>query len=519
MIIAASCSLFKNVDLHFWCRMQINMKTLLRVFILLLLITGIFYLNPEKTVKSSFDRNLSYQRAIIKFRPLTPAYFKNKLVEKYRGHFDYQLQLKDTYLLKIPLINKNSVLENLGKSLWVDYVEEDYQAKAAALPNDPFYPDQWGLKNINAQGAWDADVGSESVVIAILDTGINKENPDLKNKVIASVSCLSFSCRDYQTSDPAGHGTHVAGIAAAVTNNNEGIAGLSWNSKLMSVKVLDDGGSGYYSQIADGIIWAADNGADVINLSLGGSFSSFTLKRAVDYAWGKGVVIAASAGNSGSSRQVYPANYSNVISVAAVDEMDEKADFSNYGYWVDVAAPGVSIISTYRDGYEYFSGTSMATPFVSGLSALIISQNPDFDNSQVVEKIEESTDAIEGTGSYWIYGRINACKALGCEDSGEVTPTPSVVSTPTLAPTATLTPTPIPASTFTPTPEQTSTPTPLSTPTNTPVPTDTPTPTLTVTPTDVPSLAPSPTEAPSPTPTSADLPWWCKYIPDHYTCK
>ena len=240
----------------------------------------------------------------------------------------------------------------------------------------------------------------------------------------------------------------------------------------MSVKVLDNNGSGYYSWIANGIIWAADNGAKVINLSLGGTSSSFTLQNAVNYAWNKGAVVVAAAGNRNSTSRFYPAYYSNSMATAATDQNDKKASFSTYGSWVDVAAPGVDIFSTYNnDGYVTLSGTSMAAPFVSGLAGLIFGFHPDWNNIQVRDKLQSSSDQIPGTGSYWTYGRINACKAVDC----------------ILLPTPTITPTP--------------TPTPIPTPSITPSPT------------------PEPTPIPTPTPTPTSKPWWCKYIPSHSLCQ
>ena len=178
----------------------------------------------------------------------------------------------------------------------------------------------------------------------------------------------------------------------------------------MNVKVLDDTGSGYYSWIANGITWAADNGAKVINMSLGGSSASSTLKRAVNYAWGKGVVLAAAAGNSGNRSPTYPAYYPNCIAVAATDSNDLKTSWSSFGSWVDVAAPGVDILSTFPNhsyqigkalGYDKGSGTSMATPHVAGLAALVWATGYGTSNTSVRARIEGNADPILGTRSYW----------------------------------------------------------------------------------------------------------------------
>jgi thermitase len=189
----------------------------------------------------------------------------------------------------------------------------------------------------------------------------------------------------------------------------------------MNVKVLGDNGSGYYSWVAKGITWAADNGAKVINLSLGGPAGSGTLQNAVNYAWGKGCVIVVAAGNNGNGNPSYPAYYDNCIAVAATDPNDSKASFSNHGFWVDVAAPGVDIYSTLPNhknqigprNYGTLSGTSMAAPHVAGVAALVWATEYGTDNSAVRERIESTGDELEGTlGNYGI-GRVNAYLAVG----------------------------------------------------------------------------------------------------------
>lgn len=422
--------------------------------------------------------DLNTHRVIIKFRPLLSRNFRENIVRNEGCLITKDLKLENTHVVKLTETKRDELINKLQRNLFVDYVEIDHLAYTTETPNDPKFSDQWGLTKIDAEGAWDVTHGSTNVDIAIVDTGINQNHPDLKDKIEKSVDCTAgSSCPNVIQSDPNGHGTHVAGIASAVTNNEVGIAGLSWDGRLMSVKVLDDDGTGYYSWVADGIVWAADNGAEVINLSLSGRYSSRTLKNAVNYAWNKGVVVVAAAGNDSSSRRRYPAYYSRAIAVAATDESDQKAYFSNYGSWVDVAAPGVSIISSYQDDYDSLSGTSMSAPHVAGLAGLLYGQNPTWTNNQVRNKLESTADSIPGTGSYWVHGRINACDAVGCD--GE---------------------------------EPSSTPTPIPpTPTPTPTPEETPPPsTPTLTPTPIP---------PTPTPTSSPKPWWCRWLPNHRYCQ
>ena len=210
------------------------------------------------------------------------------------------------------------------------------------------------------------------------------------------------------TTNPAddhGHGTHVAGIAAAVVNNSVGVAGVAGGAKIMPVKVLGSNGYGYSTDIIEGIIWVADNGADVINLSLGMYDYSQAIQDAVNYAYNKGIVIVAAAGNDNISYPSYPAACSNVISVAAIRQNLAKASFSNYGSTIDIAAPGENIYSTtYNGSYGYMNGTSMASPFVAGVAALILSTNPAYTPNQVETLITSTAIDLGTTGRDDVFG-------------------------------------------------------------------------------------------------------------------
>ncbi len=346
----------------------------------------------------------------------------------------------------------------------VEYVEPNLIAYA--LTDDPYFDNQWALNNtgqttcntkgdicttgtpdadIDAPEAWNVTLGSPEVKIAILDSGIDQTHPDLMGKIAANINFTGSDSVD----DRYGHGTHVAGIAAANTNNAVGVAGVGNQSSLMNVKVLGDDGYGAYSWIANGIIWAATNGANVINMSLGNSLKSSTLESAVNYAWTKGTVIVAAAGNSANPSKTYPAYYTNCIAVAATTNNDVKASFSSYGSWVDVAAPGENIYSTFPDhpfylqtvygrsnNYDFGNGTSMSTPHVAGIAALIWARESGLSNQEVRNRIEQTADMISGTGTYWIWGRVNACNAIGGSCSG-VIPSPTPTPTPILEPTPT----------------------------------------------------------------------------------
>jgi thermitase len=345
---------------------------------------------------------------IVKFKSGTTA----KSIQALHSEEGAQVVSKSKLGFEVVKFNNSSVQKMMQKYKQdpnVEYVEPNYYFHATWTPNDPaFSSSQWGPQKIQAPQAWDVTKSSSSVKIAIVDTGVEASHPDLNGKVING---WDFVYDDSVPNDANGHGTHCAGIAAATTNNGIGIAGMAPNARILAVRVLDANGSGTLDDVANGIIYAADNGAQVISLSLGGSSGSTTLKNAVDYAWNKGAVVVAAAGNNNSSAPSYPAYYSNAIAVASTDSADRKSSFSNYGSWVDVAAPGSSIYSTYINGsYATLSGTSMATPHVAGLAGLLAAQGRS--NSQIRAAIQNTADPISGTGTYWTYGRVNAYKAV-----------------------------------------------------------------------------------------------------------
>lgn len=290
----------------------------------------------------------------------------------------------------------------------VEFAEPNYVVRCDYVPNDPMYPNQYAHQKVNSPSAWDVTLGSPSVVIAIVDTGIDMLHPDLQGKIVAG---FDFVNNDSDASDDHGHGTHCGGIAAANGNDNIGVCGMAPNCSLMPVKVLDANGSGYLSAVANGITWAVDHGAKVVSMSLGGSSGTTTLQQAVDYAWSNGAVVVAAAGNDGDTRAHYPGYYANCIAVASSDQNDLRSSFSTYGSWVDVAAPGSGILSSVPGGgYEYWSGTSMATPAVAGLAGLLFSHlGAQTTNVIVRQRIEANCDPV---GNWVVKGRINSYRAL-----------------------------------------------------------------------------------------------------------
>jgi thermitase len=398
-------------------------------------------------------------------------------------------------LLQVPAGSEHSVAAELERQPGVQYVEPNYRAYALEVPNDEQYPLQWALPKIHAPQAWDIAhvLGGPHVVIAILDTGAYLQHPDLSNVLWTNPGeiadngrdddfngkvddihgwhfyhdCTTGTCQPYENriiDDGNGHGTHATGIAAAETNNAVGIAGVSWGARAMIVKVLDEYGDGYYYDIAAGIVYAADNGAKVINLSLGGESPSQVLQDAVNYAYGKGALVVAAAGNNGGA-VFYPAACDNAIAVAATDANDQRASFSNQGPEVDIAAPGESILSTWPLPYLYYykRGTSMAAPHVSGAAALLWSWRPDWSNALVQERLQTQADDVNsdlypGVDPYLGWGRLNLYRVLAGLPQG---PTPTVSPTATATQTATTTPTPIVSPTATATPTPTAVPSPV----------------------------------------------------------
>jgi thermitase len=238
---------------------------------------------------------------------------------------------------------------------------------AAPITNDSYVDKQWALQRI--QGLVVEPTGTKEILVAVLDTGIDQQHEDLVGKVVGSVNFTDSPT----ASDVLGHGTHIAGIIAANTNNGIGVAGIAPNCRLLNVKIADDKGVVRASAVAKGIIWAVDNGAKIINMSLAMPATIPALDEAVNYAWSKGVVMIAAAGNDGKAAPTYPADEPHVIAVAATDAKDNLWSMSNRGAWVDIYAPGAGIYSTQPgDKYCYRSGTSMAAAVVSAVAALTL---------------------------------------------------------------------------------------------------------------------------------------------------
>ncbi len=346
------------------------------------------------------------------------------------------------YQVKIPAgTTVEEVASVLSRNPDVEYARPNYIARIAVTPNDALFRYQYALNNtgqdigapgspsgkasadIRATAGWEETKGDATTIIAIVDSGVDFDHPDIRNKVVSGGR--DFYNDDWDATDDNGHGTYVAGIAAADTNNDEGMAGVAWNCMVLPVKVTDEEGLAYYSDVIAGIIWAADNGAQVINLSLGGDVPDDGLRDALRYAYNKGVVVVASAGND-DTFVYYPAAYdAYCLAVAATDYNDDRTPWSCFGPEVDVAAPGdsvLSIVPTWYWGPDYLpyafgDGTSASAPHVAGLAALLKGLKPWLSVDDIMNVIRFSADDVNsgdfpGRDDYIGYGRINLEKAL-----------------------------------------------------------------------------------------------------------
>ena len=347
------------------------------------------------------------------------------------------IDLRAVYRLRLPAgANVAAAVAALSAQPGVVYAEPDGIAHLiTTIPNDPLYSQQWGLAQIGAPAAWDVVTGSTSVAIAVIDSGIDISHTDLIGQLwnnpgeipgsgidgdndghIGDIHGWNFLGDNADLSDNNGHGTEVAGIIAAATNNGTGVAGVCWTCKLMVVKVAQPSGVANYSDIAAGVNYAAQHGAKVINLSLGGNSDSITLRAAVTAAAATAVIVGG-AGNDNSSALFYPAAYPNVLAVAGTTLTDTKTANSNFGPWVSVTAPGENITTTFSGGtYGASSGTSLAAAFVSGLAGLLFSQHSDWSPAQVRAQIVHTAHNIDAQNPSYAgqlgSGRIDAASAV-----------------------------------------------------------------------------------------------------------
>jgi len=311
-------------------------------------------------------------------------------------------------------------VERLESADSVKYVERNVELQAQVAPNDPRFGDQYADQQVNAPEAWETTFGDSGVSVAVVDQGVKYDHPDLDGNMGGSVSNAGYDFVDGD-GDPYPddleneyHGTHVAGIAAAETDNGEGVTGIG-NSSLLSGRALSEEGSGSTADIADAVTWAADQGADVVNLSLGGGGYTDTMKNAVSYATDNGALVVAAAGNDGRGSVSYPAAYSECLAVSALDPDGTLASYSNYGGDIELAAPGTNVLSTWTDdAYDSISGTSMATPVVAGVAGLALAQW-DLTNAELRNHLKATAVDVGLSGDEQGSGRVDAGNAITTE--------------------------------------------------------------------------------------------------------
>lgn len=351
-------------------------------------------------------------------------------------------------------VSRAAAVSQLDLSPIVEYAEMNRSIASAAArvtPSDPRFGSQWGLSSntgydIGATSAWSVTTGSPSTIVAVIDSGIDTRHPDLvsnlwtnpneipgngvdddRDGLVDDVNGWNYVTNTGDVTDDDGHGTHVSGIIAAAGNNRVGVAGVAWSAKIMALKFLDSQGDGDTENAVTAIYYAVNHGARVINASWGGSDFSQALRDAIRYAGNRGVVFVTAAGNESVNNDTtpsYPANdrIANQISVAAIDRLGRLADYSNYGArTVDLAAPGTDILSTVPGGYDTYSGTSMAAPFVSGVVALLVGLHPEYSSTQLVSRIVKSTTPVASlVGKTVSGGMLSAARVFAGEKAPNV---------------------------------------------------------------------------------------------------
>lgn len=393
---------------------------------LALLLAQSAHARPEAPTAAPFVAG----RLVVKFHAATDAAQRAATLRAHGLTAERKLDALGVTLLRVPSGRELAVAARLSRDPAVVYAEPDYELRLLATPNDPYYAlRQWNLRLIGLEDAWDITTGAAEVIVAVLDTGADLTHPELAAKLVPG---YDFAFGDSIPADDHGHGSHVAGIVGAASDNGIGVAGVAWGSRIMPVKVFDESGTGTDSSVAEGICWAADHGARIINISGGTTAASHLVRDAVAYAAGKGCLVIAAAGNGYESGNVpqYPAAFPQVIAVGAVGHLDERARYSNTGAYLELVAPGGNptgpsdpdndhwIYSTFYRGsgmsYADAAGTSVAAPHVAGLAALLWSANPALSAAEVRCLLARTAVDLGAPGwdEAFGWGRIDAAAAV-----------------------------------------------------------------------------------------------------------
>jgi subtilisin family serine protease len=352
---------------------------------------------------------------LVRFRPDVESSQIDALNGLYSAKIIARIPQINICQLKLPMGSDLSAIEKAYReSSLVEKIEPNILLRLPeVIPNDEAFADQWGLEKMMVPEAWNITTGSSSVIVAILDTGIDANHPDLADRIVAGYDIVNGKAGIPE--DDHGHGTQMAGIIAAKGENGTGISGINWNCRVLAVKVIDSNGVGSAADVAQGLIYAAEHGAQTVNMSFGGYGNSDILNEAIQYVHQRNVVLVAAAGNEDTDSPVYPAAYPNVLAVTATGPGDQKWSGANFGNYLDLAAPGVGILTTASNGgYSYGTGTSHAAAMVSGVAALLKAKNPRYSNTQIETQLQASADDLGAKGRDSIFGagRVNAFRAL-----------------------------------------------------------------------------------------------------------
>jgi subtilisin family serine protease len=361
---------------------------------------------PDAVRHTSTDLRYHARQLAVTFRPRTSRETIRNVIARAGATVEYAIPQIRAYVLDVDPDRRAEALASLRESAAVASAAREQLAEAFDLdPDDRDWPQQHGLRVAGFPKAWEVTQGSSGVVVAVIDSGVDAQHVDLRGALVPG---HDFVNGDADPADDHGHGTAVAGVIAARANS-EGGAGVCPRCSLMPIKVLDASGTGGDTAIAAGIVWAADHGAKVVNLSLGGPGSSPELTNAIGYAVAKGVILVAAAGNSGTTTQFFPAADSRAVSVAATTTSDARYSWSNFGPWVRLAAPGCNIATLPGGRYGNFCGTSSATPLVAGLVALELSAHPRATAQEVERALVSAAVPLPDVVQF---GRIDAGKTL-----------------------------------------------------------------------------------------------------------
>lgn len=365
---------------------------------------------PHPDLPHFQDTSESFARGRILVIPRAglPAAEFSKIMKEHGGKAK-KVGQSDLHIVNVPAHAEESIVARLADHPHLKLAELDRKVSPSMTPNDPYYGSEWHLPKISAQNAWNTTQGS-GVTIAILDSGVNGAHPDLSAQMVPG---WNFYDNNSNTSDVFGHGTLVAGTAAAMTNNGTGVSSIAGQSKIMPIRITDTSGYGYASTIAQGLVWASDNGVRVANVSFGGAVGILSVQNAAQYMKDKGGLVIAAAGNTGTELTTTPTT--TMIPVSATDANDAIASWSSYGNFVAMSAPGVNIWTTRREGdYKTASGTSLSSPLTAGVIALMMSANTKLSSLEIENLLFSSAVDLGASGRdpYYGYGRVNAEAAV-----------------------------------------------------------------------------------------------------------